>query len=250
MKHNKKRNTYLLYEFLSRHYANSVINRGCHKTIVSIIKNHFSGVLKEELNLFRIILKHRDKNQSVVCKILDEIKRYSSKLNNQELDNCKSALIHDINKNIGNIYHYKINRDDYKLYANIQQFLNLSRSSQLNENIEIIDIKNLILNQMSQPQLSENNVNHGYFEYLNAVEMLHGEIQNLDENQRAIVLKYVNGHDLGNEIKTISESLIKCQHLADYTDKLQIAIDILNNSEGLRQLEVAVQCCNLIRELS
>ena len=64
LKHNKKRNTALVYEILIRELTESVVKKNKNKQnkIVSIIKEHFKkdSTLKEELELYRSIYETRD----------------------------------------------------------------------------------------------------------------------------------------------------------------------------------------------
>ena len=95
MKHNKKRNTAFLYETLVRELTISVVNKDVvrKRKIVSIMKEFFrrDTTLGLELELYRTLYE----------KLLLEVKRVYSALNQEEAFEQQSQLIGTINRELG-----------------------------------------------------------------------------------------------------------------------------------------------------
>ena len=105
MKHNKKRNTAFLYETLVRELTISVVNKDVvrKRKIVSIMKEFFrrDTTLGLELELYRTLYETTDVNEMTAEKLLLEVKRVYSALNQEEAFEQQSQLIGTINRELG-----------------------------------------------------------------------------------------------------------------------------------------------------
>ena len=132
-KHNKKRNTGLLYEFLARYIANSIVENDERKRDVAfkIINKHFKPgtELYREFRLFNALISTSVSSDGVAASIVSEAKKAARKYDSERLDKEKSLLIRDINHNLSegsDFYNQQVTQ--YKEYATIQQLLNEWRS--------------------------------------------------------------------------------------------------------------------------
>ena len=75
-KHNKKRNTAFLYEVIVREITNSILEKNNKKKdfLLKVCKSFFSknSILKEELELYKVINETKNLESSVAEKILRE----------------------------------------------------------------------------------------------------------------------------------------------------------------------------------
>jgi hypothetical protein len=122
LKHNKKRNTALVYEILVRELTESVVknNKNKQNKIVSIIKEHFNrdSVLKEELELYRSIYETRELEKSTAEKIMLEAKSRHENIDKKTLFREQSALINKINRTLSNkVYNNFV--PNYKTIASV-----------------------------------------------------------------------------------------------------------------------------------
>ena len=86
LKHNKKRNTALVYEALVRELTKSIIKKkkDRQKKVLSIIKESFSpnSVLAKELEIYKALYETTDLEKTTAEKVLTEAKLQYNKLNN------------------------------------------------------------------------------------------------------------------------------------------------------------------------
>jgi len=105
LKHNKKRNTAFLFEALVKELTKASIANDSEKrkAISNMLKKHFkkSGVLYQELELYRSVNEARDTDRVTAERILAEAKRVYFNLSREEVFSAQSDLINDINKEVG-----------------------------------------------------------------------------------------------------------------------------------------------------
>lgn len=128
MKHNKKRNTGLLYEFLARHAAEGLIENDQKKVrqSVKLMKRHFreGTELHKEFRLFRALLQTSVDSKQTAHRIIETSRRAASQYDVEKLDREKSLLIKNINHTFDDQKFYDKKIDEYKLFATVQVLLN------------------------------------------------------------------------------------------------------------------------------
>ena len=127
-KHNKKRNTGIVYELLLRHIASRLIESdkvGADKAL-EIISEHFGNHTEvyKEFRLFNAMAKSTLSDTSVAAGVLSECKDAIKRLDYIKLSSEKSLLIKDINYKLNDSLFYERKIPDYKVYANIQNMFN------------------------------------------------------------------------------------------------------------------------------
>ena len=74
MKHNKKRNTAILFETLTQQYTKAVVNKDEHtrNKVVKTLKEHFSSdkILGKELELYKALYETRGLNKDLSERLL------------------------------------------------------------------------------------------------------------------------------------------------------------------------------------
>jgi hypothetical protein len=126
--HNKKRNVGLVYEFIVRDVTRATLanDQDRIKLGKEILKEYFSknSQLLLELKAFKKLQNANFSCQETAIRFMDSVK-LETKLNHKKLDVEKTALIHEINKNLnttGEFFNQFV--PDYKSFATIQTVLN------------------------------------------------------------------------------------------------------------------------------
>lgn len=137
-KHNKKRNTGIIYELLLRQVSSGIVE-GVMKegdVVVGIIKRHFKpdSELYKEFRLFNALVKTDASSEYVADIVMREAKEVAKKINVEKLDEEKTVLIHHINHKLDKEKFYNRRIPDYRMYATIQTLINDWR----NPNQEIV----------------------------------------------------------------------------------------------------------------
>jgi hypothetical protein len=104
-RHNKKRNTALLFEILVKELTKTAVSKDGQRknTIVFIMKQHFrkGTCLSEELEIYKSLSDNQDLDKEIAEKILQEAKHQYSGLNHKLIFNEQTSVINKINKFLG-----------------------------------------------------------------------------------------------------------------------------------------------------
>lgn len=200
-RHNKKRNTALLMEFLIRHISKCLINNKneeAHKA-VSLSKKYFSKgrALHEELKLFNTILGTSVSSKQSAQKILTEVSKSAAKMNARRLDVEKSKLIKEINHSLGSeLYDYKI--PSYTVYASVQTLFSDARSKRKTlKSINRIKLEDTVLEHLSRGEEGQAveklkvdpSYNNAVYKFV--IERFHKKYDTkLSEAQKKLLTKY------------------------------------------------------------
>jgi len=233
LKHNKKRNTALVYEILIRELTESVVKKNKNKQnkIVSIIREHFKkdSTLKEELELYRSIYETRDMEKNLAEKVMLEVKERHEGLDKKRLFVEQSALINKINRTLSNkVYNNFV--PNYKTIASVysifQDTLPVRDRVLLEENI---------LNQMSasiETQEEDVKVPIDSLTYRTFVSKFNEEYSNsLTEGQKELLGKYVSSFS-DNEIEL---KVYLNEEIGRLKDKLLTTIKSSKTEETIKQ---------------
>ena len=120
-KHNKIRNTGLLYEFLLRQITADVLNKDDKSKAISIVKSRFNETteLGKELALYNIVINKKFNNDAKADYFINEVIKERKKLNNSILKREKYNLIKKIQSNY-NLQKFMSSKvPNYKVFASI-----------------------------------------------------------------------------------------------------------------------------------
>jgi hypothetical protein len=105
IKHNKKRNTYFLYEALVRELTRSVIDKEKDKEKISflLLKKYFSpnSELGKQRLLMKEVIECQDLNKDDLKRVLEHVYKTFSSFDDTKIFDEQSKLINDINQNLG-----------------------------------------------------------------------------------------------------------------------------------------------------
>lgn len=123
IKHNKKRNTGLLFEFLTRFVAEATMfgpeNEDPNLYLEMMVRYFEPNTeLGKELSIVRSLAERRYKSKELASRSIYEFKKNISKINHEQSNIEKSNLIKEINYSIGKDL-YSIDVPNYRLHTSI-----------------------------------------------------------------------------------------------------------------------------------
>lgn len=164
LKHNKKRNTGLLYEFFARYIGKAVLD-GRDSDITkakTLLKKHFNRGTDtyKELKLFKALSESNVASREQALYLINRV-RESVKLQSQaRLDLEKTSLIHEVNANLNAELFFEETILDYKKLATIQVLLNTWRDETLKEAVsETVQLEERLVEFMLEKRISAEQVN-------------------------------------------------------------------------------------------
>lgn len=120
LKHNKIKNTGILFELLSTQITSDMINNKTSPA-VEILKEYFKkGTnLNKELSLYQTLLKEKFNGNEKANRLIDEVLKINKDINRTVLRKEKYNLIREIKKNYSLEEFAKNKINNYKIYASI-----------------------------------------------------------------------------------------------------------------------------------
>lgn len=159
-RHNKKRNSGLVYEFLIRRMASTMVNRDPEKYLkaVGIVKKYFSPgqPLAREKEIFDAVVKNRGMTEASARRLISQIHEHVKNLDSRKVEIKKSNLIKDVNYAFGQDFFTVHRVPEYRLFASVQMMIEQIRqgSNVLAENVERIQLEESLVRFLVAP-LSE-----------------------------------------------------------------------------------------------
>ena len=149
-KHNKKRNTALIYESLMRHLTKSIISKNEHtkEKVITLVKEFFQKdtVMAKDLKLYKVLCETYDLKPHMAEKMVLEIRKLHEELDKKQLFTEQSEIIKRINQAFGKSF-FSSFIPNYKTLATISQVFNT----------EVPTKKRLVLEENLVSKLSSNN---------------------------------------------------------------------------------------------
>jgi multidrug efflux pump subunit AcrA (membrane-fusion protein) len=128
LKHNKKRNVGLINEFFARYMARAIIERRDSdlKKAKELFSKHFQkGTdLHRELRLFSSLYETRLQSREAAASLIEQAKQVCKLQSQARIDLEKTALLREINQQLGEPKFFDQEVAGYRDYATIQVLLN------------------------------------------------------------------------------------------------------------------------------
>lgn len=255
VKHSKFKNTYLIYEFLTRQIACEIIDGAKsirESNAYKIIEKHFKkGVLVEEFSLYQALLNNRMNNRYGAEHLLEAVVNKHSKISQKELRNSKYNLIKDIKES------YDINKlfstaiPEYKESASV---FALFESVSKNDIVNTSRFKGILMETIMTPKTNEKtekimeaidkaSPDERKLAYHILVNSFNKKFSGaLNEGQKKFIQDYIYSNTLENgwvyeHIKRVKQSLSKT-----------IRTKPKNNEQKVIQLKLN-ECVNRMKQL-
>jgi hypothetical protein len=159
MRHNKKRNTALLYEFLIRHVSKCLIESRkdeANKAVAILKKYYKAGSLREELDLFNHAFHTKVKSAEYASKLLGKVLHEAKRIHTRRLDESKTKLIKEINRTFDANAFFAHKIPNYVMYASLQTLLNnATGQKKLHESVNCLQLEEKLVNFMLSERTSQ-----------------------------------------------------------------------------------------------
>lgn len=263
LKHNKIKNTAILFELLTRQITADVL-AGKKTASVDIVKEFFNEKteLGKELQLYRLLSEKHFKTETKANELVNVVVKSRQRLSNSKLRNEKYNLISKINENYNASDFFNGRIRNYKLLASIY---NLFQSETLNENFnaeEVINSKFTILEHIVNKKISGSSLKNQVIKEYNKtdkdlrlltykilVDKFNKKYKNLDESQKNLLKKYINNISntnymkdfVINEVKKVKNTLNEHSDLvSDKVTKIKL-VEAINQLKNLTKGKVVTE---------
>ena len=240
-KHNKIKNTGILFELLTRQIAVDVMNDSKNSPSVKIIKEFFNEKtqLGKENELYKVLIEKKYKTTEQANILIEAVIKNRRKLSNRKLKNEKFNLIKTIKENYDVTAFFNARIPNYKVLASVYTLFENESIKDVVDTIEETDSKITILENITfsntKTKKSQNKVVENYstqdsdvrlLTYQLLVDKFNKKYSNLNENQKNLLKEYINNISNTNSLREfIDTEVIKVKrvlksHLKKVDDKL------------------------------
>lgn len=214
IKHNKLRNTGILFELLVRQITADTLS-GSESKAVNILKKYFTKTeLGREYKLYELLNKNNKLTESKANVIINTIVETSKQLNKSALRRQKYNLIKEIGNNYNLEDFFKTKIPNYKVYASLYTLLEIYSEEKVINPEQVISNKINILEHLTSSKISEKEVKDNVFEELKhqdkdvriltykiLLEKFNSKYTNLNINQKLVLKEYINSVDNTPKLK-------------------------------------------------
>ena len=277
VKHNKIRNTGLLFEFLLRQITSDVLNKDQNSKAVTIVKQKFNEntELGKELALYNILITKKFKSDSKADYFINEVMKTRSDLNNSTLRREKYNLIKEIQSNY-NLQKFMSSKvPNYKTYASIYKLFEYNTLSPDEKTESFFNIVEHVTTEDNNIRLSEtvkalpDDEDLRILTYRTLLEKFNQKYTKLSGAQKNLLREYINNVSNTNSLKDTLKEIVRGlkedlkQHSKNLKDevvkiKMTAALKSINEFCGLNDKSNVVKdeyviqtmrCLELLKEL-
>ena len=220
VKHNKIKNTGILYELLSRQITVDVINDDKNSKSVKLFKEFFNKntELGKEYELYSILLNKKYKNLTHASQLMEAVVKSRRKLSNRRLANEKYNLIKTIKENYDIKEFFNTRIPNFKVMASIYKVFGVETGKEdfgpVQKTDSVITITEHIVSNSKKIQKS-NKITENYKEqdkdlrllsYQLLVDKFNKKYKSLNENQKNLLKQYINNVSNTNSLKEFIDS--------------------------------------------
>ena len=215
VKHNKIKNTAILYELLSRQITADVMNDSNKPKSVKIFKEFFNKntELGKEYALYQVLLEKKYKNNSHAATLVEAVIKSRRKLSNRRLNNEKYNLIKTIKENYDIKEFFNTRIPNFKVMASIYKVFGTETGREdfgpVQKTDSVITISEHIVSNNKKTHKS-NKVTENYkhqdkdlrlLSYQLLVDKFNSKYKSLNENQKNLLKEYINNVSNTNSLK-------------------------------------------------
>lgn len=237
MKHNKYKNTGLIFELLTNRITSDILE-GKHSEAIQILKKYYSkGELLKEHKLYQKLIQSQSLNESKADIMISSVLSLSEKINRYKLKQEKYELLREIKEKYGleEFFNYKVPK--YKIYASVYNLFENHISSKYVNPTEIINNRITLMEHITKPTINKEKVENKIIdEYCKEdkktqnilssilIEKFNNKYSSLSTNQKEILREYIT-HTGDNSLKQYYNSKI-----SSYKTTLNSIIGSLENN--------------------
>lgn len=205
LKHNKFKNTGILFELLTRQITADIMSNR-ESAAVNIVKNYFSrGEIAKEYKLYQALTKAASLTEAKAETVINSTIKLSERINRTALRKEKYNLIKEIKDNYDLEEFFKAKIHNYKAHAAIYNLIEAHVSLEFIDPSFIVDNKVTLLESLTKQEVDKNKVeNQVMLEYASQdkatrtliskimIEKFNEKYSNLLPEQRDVLRTYIN----------------------------------------------------------
>ena len=247
VKHNKIRNTGLLFEFLLRQITSDVLNKN-NGHAVKIVKEKFNEntELGKELALYNILISKKFKSDSKADYFINEVMKARGDLNNSTLRRERYNLIKEIQSNY-NLQKFMSSKvPNYKTYASIYTLFEYDKSLSPDQKTEsFFNIVEHVTTSDKSIKLSEtvttlpDDEDLRILTYRTLLEKFNNKYTKLSKDQKNLLREYINNISNTNSLKDTLREIVKGlkEDLQTHSKNLQDKVVKIKMSEAIKSID-------------
>ena len=220
VKHNKIKNTAILYELLSRQITVDVLNDTKSPKSVKLFKEFFNKntELGKEYELYSILLEKKYKNDSHASQLVEAVVKSRRKLSNRRLNNEKYNLIKTIKENYDIKEFFNTRIPNFKIMASVYKLFGTETGKEdfgpVQRTDSVITITEHITQNTTQgsksnkivKEFKEQGKDLRLLSYQLLVDKFNSKYKTLNENQKNLLKEYINNVSNTNSLKGFIDS--------------------------------------------
>ena len=247
VKHNKIRNTGLLFEFLLRQITSDVLNKD-NGPAVKIVKEKFNEntELGKELALYNILITKKFKSDSKADYFINEVMKARDDLNNSTLRRERYNLIKEIQSNY-NLQKFMSSKvPNYKTYASIYTLFEYNKSLSPDQKTEsFFNIVEHVTTNDNSIKLSEtvtklpDDEDLRILTYRTLLEKFNQKYTKLSAAQKNLLREYINNISNTNSLKDTLKEIIKGlkEDLQTHSKNLKDKVVKIKMNEAIKSID-------------
>ena len=255
MKHNKIKNTGILFELLTRQITVDLMESNSSKA-VNIVKKYFKNgtQLGKEYELYKILTETKYNTESRAETLIEAVMDNRKKLSSGSIKKEKYNLIKEIREsyNEKDFFNTKIN--NYKVLASIYNLF--EHKEEVAPDKYVATKYTIVENITSQSKASKTNKTYDYLKkqekdlrmlaYSTLVEKFNKKYSNLTKKQKTLIKEYINNISNTNKLREYVDSEVEVvkdtlkTQIKKVEDKVtQIKLtEVVNQIDGLKKGKV------------
>ena len=246
VKHNKIRNTGLLFEFLLRQITSDVLNKN-NGPAVKIVKEKFNEntELGKELALYNILITKKFKSDSKADYFINEVMKARNDLNNSTLRRERYNLIKEIQSNY-NLQKFMSSKvPNYKTYASIFTLFEYNKSLSPDQKTEsFFNIVEHVTTDDKSIKLSEtvnvlpDDEDLRILTYKTLLEKFNQKYTKLSAAQKNLLREYINNVSNTNSLKETLKDIVRGlkEDLQTHSKNLKDEVVKIKMTEALKSI--------------
>jgi len=205
LKHNKFKNTGILFELLTRQITADIMSNK-ESVAVDVVKRYFSrGEIAKEYKLYQTLTKVASLSEAKAETVINSTIKLSERINRTALRKEKYNLIKEIKENYDLEEFFKAKIHNYKAHAAIYNLIEAHISLEFIDPSFIVDNKVTLLESLTKQEIDKNKIeNQVMLEYANQdkatraliskimIEKFNEKYSNLLPEQRDVLRTYIN----------------------------------------------------------
>tara|TARA_Y100000034_G_C6909853_1_gene423923 strand:- start:2169 stop:3026 length:858 start_codon:yes stop_codon:yes gene_type:complete len=250
IKHNKKRNTLLLYEFLMKSLIKSILENNSKQADIKIdllkrFHNKDSQLLKEH-KIMRALSEMKVSCESTVDKIFEDVKDFSRNIDYKALFKEKTLIINEIHNKVkdDDFYNYHVN--EYILYATIHNLISEYRKNidtDFDTKVKISIFEDNIKQHLKEQKREVNDINienENIYNNLTTkiiIERFNNKYSHLNSLQNSLLKEYTFNHENINKLLMSAKKQI-LEHIDTINDsdtEVNSDSDLMNKMNTIKE---------------